>query len=309
VTAKSRITDADTQRRVQREVDAVWSLTHPHIASFFDFFSDDTSYYLVTESSAAGTVDDFLQKRRRVPERDAAYICLQLISALVYCHSRSVFHRNVRPSSVLVTQFPKVKLCDFGSCVFAPRYSGPPPPSLCRAPEEAVGGSYSAERADVWALGACVYQMVIGSAPIEFWRIGAANWADTLPDDISEPCRDVIRATMHPMPGRRASLAEMLDMTWLKAGIPRTIGDARALVEAMRQTGPKLSDRPVPKPKILEDGSECPIERVIIAPDGEYPRILKRVIVPALKRPGTVMAIRKGQIPRPAHIARAATLR
>jgi serine/threonine protein kinase len=313
VVLKSEIRNASTQSRIQREVDAASSLSHPSISALIDFFSDQSCYYLVSESSCAGTLDDALQNKRRIPERDASYICRQLISALRYCHLRSVFHRRLRPSSVLVTHFPKVKLCDFGSCVFAPRCTDPPPSSLCFAPEEVLSASYSAAHADVWALGVCVYQMVIGSTPPEFWRDGTRDqimhWADTLPDDISEPCRDVIRATMQPIPAHRASLEALLEMTWLRAGIPRIVAEDRMLIDAMRPNGPMLVDRPMPKRKIGQDEADKPVEWAIAPPEGEFPRIVRRVVLPVVKRPATMTLVRRGQILRPTRRVLLSTLR
>jgi hypothetical protein len=133
-----------------------------------------------------------------------------------------------------------------------------------------------------------LYEMVLGQPPERFYERGnrddIARWANELPDSVSEPFRDVIRAIMHPVPARRVRLRALLEMTWVKIGIPRPLSEARGLLEAMRSDGPKLNDRMVPRPSLRDDGTEKPIARVIVAPPGEYPKIGQRAPMPVLAK-------------------------
>jgi serine/threonine protein kinase len=275
VIPKSRLASASTHQCVQREVDVLFHLNHPSVVSFCDLLDDADSYYLVMESTACGlTLGDHLEARRRLSEKDAALVFSQLVSALAYCHARGVFHRKLCPDKILIGPFPRVKLADFSGCCLS---------RCCRTrghgaftpPEELAGAPYSAARADVWALGACLYQMVLGRAPDEFARRRASddigNWVAELPDDISEPCREVIRLTMHPMASRRIALDRLMEHGWVRTGIPRAPGEARAIVETAKPDGPRICERPMPAAPPA-DGPEAQFVPVIAVPFGEYPR-------------------------------------
>jgi serine/threonine protein kinase len=156
-------------RRFQREVQAVEQLSHPHIVAVYDKGENDDLVYLVMQCVNGGTLRQRLGKP--LPVYEAAALTTQMAGALHHAHLRGIIHRDVKPSNMLVDEIDssKVLLTDFGiaklqgtrgmtksgTTVGTPEYM---------APEQAEGKEID-QRADVYALGCVLYEMLTGRPP------------------------------------------------------------------------------------------------------------------------------------------------
>jgi calcium-dependent protein kinase len=104
-------------------------------------------------------------------EEDAAYIVKQLLSAIMYCHSRGVVHRDIKPENILIDSMTAdgkidIKLIDFGAALFIPpdtkisERSGTP---YYIAPE-VLSGKYN-EKCDIWSIGVILFILLSGTPP------------------------------------------------------------------------------------------------------------------------------------------------
>ena len=161
----------DQQRinRFLREVNIRARLSHPNIVSFYNALSLDDQLVMTTELVEGSTVAQ-LAKLGPFPLKDAVdYIC-QALSALVYAHAHGVVHRDISPSSMIITEENQLRLSDFG---LAKMYADP---SLTQtgtvvgsvdytSPEQVKGITTLDERTDIYSIGVILYELAAGQKP------------------------------------------------------------------------------------------------------------------------------------------------
>ncbi len=170
-------TDADARARFRREALALSRLNHPNIETVYDFGEDAGVDYLVLEFVPGETLGARLV-RGRVPEREATDLGAQVAEALAEAHERGVLHRDLKPANIMVTPKGRVKVLDFGLAKLA-QAPGEITPTMAvtmvgtttgtlayMAPEQLLGETVDA-RADLYALGVVLYEMVAGKRPFE----------------------------------------------------------------------------------------------------------------------------------------------
>lgn len=91
------------------------------------------------------------------------YIAKQILDALIHCHQNDVMHRDLKTDNILVTNFPDIVLADFGFCsINEPSYmlcSHPGSPAYA-APELYTGTPYRGDKADIWAFGVIIHNLL-----------------------------------------------------------------------------------------------------------------------------------------------------
>ena len=177
-------TDPDRLARFQREAQVLASLNHPNIAQIHGIEEQDDTRALVLELVEGPTLADRI-KRGPIPLDEALPIAKQIAEALEAAHEAGVIHRDLKPANIKVKDDGTVKVLDFGLAkAFQPDASDPsmsqsPTISLTAAatqmgmvigtaaymaPEQAKGKVVD-KRADVWAFGAVLFEMLTGKKP------------------------------------------------------------------------------------------------------------------------------------------------
>jgi eukaryotic-like serine/threonine-protein kinase len=166
--------DPQAIERLQREAQSTSGLGHPNIVDTLDFgYSDDGQVFLVMEWLDGENLDQRL-RREPVSLPSALDIAAQAAAGLAEAHDRGVIHRDLKPANLFLTRdrrgalvvtvldfgiaklaIHQTKLTGTGVLVGTPNYM---------APEQAFGDEIDA-RADVYALGVILYEMVTGSVP------------------------------------------------------------------------------------------------------------------------------------------------
>jgi serine/threonine protein kinase len=209
--------DTDRVARFQREAKLLASLNHPNIAAIHGLEESEGRSFLVLELVQGETLADQL-KRGPIPVEESLKLALQIAEALEAAHEKGVIHRDLKPSNIKVTPDGKVKVLDFG---LAKAYAGEQAdlnlsksptmtysPTLSNAatqqgvilgtatymsPEQARGKTVD-KRADIWAFGCVLYEMLTDRVAFQG-------------DDISEILASVIKgdvkldllpANLHP---------------------------------------------------------------------------------------------------------------
>jgi len=160
--------------RFRRETDAAASLEHPNILPVHEYGERDGLAYLVMPYVSGGTLRDELEREGQLPFTTAVNYLDQLSAALDVAHEQGVIHRDVKPANVLMTTEGRLLLTDFGlvkviaegqeaqsSITGAGVPLGTPD---YMAPEQVIGSEVDG-RADVYALGVVLYQMITGKTP------------------------------------------------------------------------------------------------------------------------------------------------
>ena len=157
--------------RVQREAKAAAKMQHPAIVTIFDVGVDEESGapFMVLEYLPGESLADRLD-RVRIPLARCVSIALDLASALSFAHRQRIVHRDVKPANVLHAGDNRWKLADFGIARMPDSdltqvgiFMGTPGYS----PPEAIREGRYTPQADVFAWGACFYELLCGRIPYE----------------------------------------------------------------------------------------------------------------------------------------------
>ena len=151
---------------IKKEAEAVAKLGHPAIVTIFDVGTCPAGAYLVMELLRGETLAKRIEKGP-LPVDEALRIAEQMAEGLAHAHSRGVLHRDLKPANVFVCEDGRVKLLDFGLAhlLGTEGSSGAGTPAYM-APEQASGAVVD-ERADVWAAGMVLGEMLTGKRPVE----------------------------------------------------------------------------------------------------------------------------------------------
>ena len=166
--------DETSRVRFEREAQAVASLSHPNILAIFDTGSQDGHLYVVTELLEGETLRERLRKGR-LPVQKAVEFAAAIAQGLAATHDKQVVHRDLKPDTIFLTTDGRVKILDFGLAKTTASMPGSAEETAAAvtgegivlgtvgymSPEQVRGQTVDA-RADVFALGAVLYEMLSG---------------------------------------------------------------------------------------------------------------------------------------------------
>jgi serine/threonine-protein kinase len=156
--------------RFKREQEIGQELDHPGIVKTYDG-EERSRLYMVIEWVSGRLLRALLNEKQRLPIDRAELITLGICEALDYMHKHGVVHRDLKPENVMVDDWNRIKLIDFGIAMKEDArrltYAGPSP--LLGTPDyispEQVKGQRGDQRSDIYALGAMFYEMLTGQPP------------------------------------------------------------------------------------------------------------------------------------------------
>jgi hypothetical protein len=161
--------NAEDAQRFIKEARAMAKLVHPHIVAVFDFGQTHEGHlYLVMEYVEGSDLHRRTRAGEITPKR-VRQVVFQLCDALQFAHDRGVIHRDIKPANILITDQWQVKVADFGLAremaaipnADEPEYGTPD----YTAPERLIVGAVVDHRADIYALGVVMHEMLTGKTP------------------------------------------------------------------------------------------------------------------------------------------------
>jgi serine/threonine-protein kinase len=169
--------DAARVSRFQREAEVLASLNHPNIAAIYDLEKENNTTFLVLELVEGETLADRIA-RGPIPVEEALDISKSICEALEAAHEKGIIHRDLKPANVKITPDRTVKVLDFGLAKMGgtPTVRRDESPTLTvgqteagvilgtasyMSPEQAKGKAVD-QRADIYAFGAVLYEMLVG---------------------------------------------------------------------------------------------------------------------------------------------------
>jgi len=243
--------DAERLARFEREAKVLASLNHPNIGAIYGFHEAGGVRFLAMELVPGEDLAQRLEKGS-VPLADAVDIARQIAAGLEYAHERGIVHRDLKPANVKITPDGTVKILDFGlakAVVGDAAASGPTStptilPTMTSAgtamgmilgtaaymsPEQARGKPVD-KRADIWAFGVVLFEMIAGRRLFE---------GETISDTLAAVLTRSIELDALPRsvpPRLRGLLARCLERD-PKARL-RDIGEARIALESKAAVEP-----------------------------------------------------------------------
>ena len=220
--------EPDRLSRFQREAEVLASLNHPNIAAIYDLQEAEGSRFLVLELVEGETLAERIQ-RGPIPIDEALQIARNICEALEAAHEQGVVHRDLKPANIKITPDGILKVLDFGlakAIEHSPAASLSNSPTLISmaatnagvvlgtaaymSPEQAKGKTVD-KRADIWAFGVVVYEMLTGKMPffgetvsetMAFVITKEPDW-NVLPKDLPLRIRELLRRCLIKDPRNR----------------------------------------------------------------------------------------------------------
>ncbi|MEJ7729815.1 MAG: serine/threonine-protein kinase [Polyangiaceae bacterium] len=151
--------------RFEREFEILRKLSHPGIAACHRRLTDGALDVLVLEYIEGENLETRLQ-RSRLPVAEAVAIAVRLLDALDVCHRQGVVHRDLKPANVLLHPERGPVLVDFGVAWFSTALNLTRTGAVIGSPQylapESFGASLTDERADLYAIGVILFEMLTG---------------------------------------------------------------------------------------------------------------------------------------------------
>jgi serine/threonine-protein kinase len=162
--------DENFLERFRREALAAASLSHPNVASVFDYGEEDGQPFIVMELVHGRDLARVLTEGPLPPER-ATWIAAQVCGALQHAHGIGIVHRDVKPGNVIVCEEEgdRVKVTDFGIAHATGNMTLTATGSLFGTPQyispEQAQGERATSRSDIYSLGVVLFEMLTGQPP------------------------------------------------------------------------------------------------------------------------------------------------
>jgi serine/threonine protein kinase len=210
-------TGIDHAAQLQQEARVAASVNHPNVVQVFTSGIDHGQFYLVMELIDHGSLDDFIEQRKRLPEEQVLESGIQVAKGLRAAHRKGLIHCDVKPANILFVDEHTAKISDFGLAGIAtqntetqgeiwatPYYVAP----------ERLNNEAPDFRSDIYSLGASLFHAVSGKPPIH----GTTNSAVALRElknrplnlrkiapEVSEATARAFHRMIAPQPSQRFS--------------------------------------------------------------------------------------------------------
>ena len=158
--------------RFKREARILMDFKNDYIVRVFDHFKEGSSHYIVLEYVDGMSLDQLIKKQRCLSSELSLLIFLDACRALQYAHGMGVIHRDIKPGNILISKKGEVKLADFGIAASEEddesglTKEGMTLGTPSYMPPEQIENSKNVDkRADIYAMGIMLYEMVTGKKP------------------------------------------------------------------------------------------------------------------------------------------------
>ena len=239
-------TDPEHLARFTREAQLLATINHPNIAAIYGVEESASGVVLVLELVEGPTLAERIAQGP-LPQDDAVAIARQIAEALEFAHEQGIIHRDLKPANVKLRPDGTVKVLDFGLAKMTATTSSATDIAVSptftahataaglimgtaayMAPEQARGRAVD-RRADIWAFGVVLFEMLTGVRPF-----GGETLSETVAAIIKDPASLGTLAPTTP-PALRALIARTLEKDPKRR--LRDIGDARLILEDVQDGG------------------------------------------------------------------------
>ena len=223
---KSKITEKEDLKRINREISIIKKLSHPNIIKINEIFENEKYYYIIMDYCSKGELFDYIVKKTKLTEDESSFFFYQIINAIEYIHKKNIVHRDLKPENLLLTENNKIKIIDFNlsNYFYKNNLLSTPCGSPCyAAPEMVSGKKYNGFKTDIWAIGIILYAMSCGYLPFEdsdneilFQKILECDLE--FPNFLSFECIDIIKKILNVNPYDRYYINDIKEHSFYLKG-------------------------------------------------------------------------------------------
>ena len=229
----------NTKNKIFYEIDLMKKLSHPNITKILEYFESEKYYLIIMEYINGGNLFSFVKKRRKLNEKLAKFLFIQIINGIKYLHSKNIVHRDIKLENILIDVNNNIKICDFGISKILSKKE-----EKCydqcgtlmyMAPEILLSNKekgYNPFLIDIYSAGIALYIMLSGSLPFNItddYSSLSENNTNNLDlqykiinnkpkdiENISHEAKDLLNKLLNKNPLKRISCDEILNHPWLK---------------------------------------------------------------------------------------------
>eukprot|EP00270_Netrium_digitus_P017417 TRINITY_DN6386_c0_g1_i1.p1 TRINITY_DN6386_c0_g1~~TRINITY_DN6386_c0_g1_i1.p1 ORF type:complete len:286 (+),score=9.04 TRINITY_DN6386_c0_g1_i1:208-1065(+) len=238
----SKIRNAGGMNAIFQEVRALEAVQgHDNVVGLKGVYLDEQGLHMLMELCRGGTLFDYMASLETIDEESAAFLMLQIFSALAHCHSKGVVHGDLKPENVLISTFipfsrnegdaadvPMLKISDFSSSFSKREHERSPPAGLRGSPlymaPEIIAGEHYGKEVDLWSAGVVLFTLLSGVMPFSGSSMESIATQVLHKDLVSETkswrlvsreARDLVIKLLTRNPQMRISAREALCHPWI----------------------------------------------------------------------------------------------
>ncbi|XP_075520116.1 CBL-interacting serine/threonine-protein kinase 3-like isoform X2 [Primulina tabacum] len=224
---KDMVLEHKMAEQIKREIATMKLIKHPNVIRLYEVMASKTKIFIIMEFVTGGELFDTIVKHGRMQEDEARKYFQQLINAVDYCHSRGVFHRDLKLENLLLDTEGNLKVSDFGLSALSQQirddgllHTTCGTPNYV-APEVLNDRGYDGATADMWSCGVILFVLLAGYLPFNdcnltelYSKISSAKF--TRPSWFSSGAIKLIARILEPNPEKRITPSEILEDEWFK---------------------------------------------------------------------------------------------
>ena len=152
----------------QYETSVCEKVFHKNLLRVYDYFKEDLIFVIIMEYCEKGAISELIKNDKNSVKEKILFYSHQIISALEALHLNNIVHFDIKPQNILIDQYGKAKLADFGLSRFINdgTQSRAKRGTTCyMAPEVMNGDNYDPYKTDIWSLGVTLFQMAGAEVP------------------------------------------------------------------------------------------------------------------------------------------------
>ncbi len=253
--------DKEAMLSLKKEASIMVKLNHKNIVRVYDFHDSGTIKYIDMEYVDGTSLADLKLEKpgKKFPEAEVKQYALQIAEGLAYAHNKKVIHKDIKPQNMMLTKEGVIKLMDFGiaetvhSSMSRLKNTGSSGTLVYMSPEQLRGKDVGKE-ADIYSLGATLYELLSGNPP--FYQ-----------GDISY---QIINEQAEPIDG----VSEQMNSTILKClekDRTKRFSDCTGLISVLKEKAGNRKNKNIPVPgepvdveRIKEEGPDMPEKPVSV---------------------------------------------
>ncbi|KAJ4786913.1 CBL-interacting serine/threonine-protein kinase 15 [Rhynchospora pubera] len=229
---KEKVFKVSLTEQIKREISVMKMVNHPNIIKLYEVMATKKKIYFAMEYAKGGELFQKIAKGGRVKEEIAHRYFRQLIDAVDFCHSRGIYHRDLKLENLLLDEEDNLKVTDFGlSALIRLEQQGGLLHTTCGtpayvAPEVLSKKGYDGAKTDIWSCGVILFVLVAGYLPFHdsnlmemYKKIQKGEFK--CPSWFSSRLKKLLHKILDPDPSTRLTVEGIKGMSWYRKGFDR----------------------------------------------------------------------------------------